>query len=387
MAEHVVVQCGHLEIPWETLFVGIRRMTGSGFYLYCGSSVGRITNTGQWRETFLSEGDSATRNEALGLRIMIMDGGERRATDARDKLFALRGIASAAVADSMVIDYSRPVERVYVDFTKKVLTLQRDLRLLSLVRQGQRQKSNLRLPSWVPDWSVGIDDGGVLQRYYRFEPARRFRAALDTQPQVSAESDHNELSISGIRIGCVASVIDIHELIRDPNTGSISVSKWHLIRLAKKILSSDDYTQSGEPSWVALFRTITADRSALSERINHSYRATFLHGPSLDENVAHSAIPEEQYDRSDISESVKGIIDGKVLFVTDRCLLGLTEQGCCVGDVVCTFLGGAVPFLVRPQVDGRYSLHGEAYVHGLMDGEAFREGISAHEALDVFRIF
>lgn len=44
------------------------------------------------------------------------------------------------------------------------------------------------------------------------------------------------------------------------------------------------------------------------------------------------------------------------------------------------------PFLVRPQLRGRYSLHGEAYVHGFMDGEAFRESISNYEALDVFKI-
>lgn len=323
-AEHVVVQCCYLEMPWETLFIGIMNMTGSGFYLYSGSSVGRITNTGQWRETFLSEGDPATRNEVLELRIMIMDGGERRATDARGKLFALRGIASAAIADSMVIEYSRPVKRVYTDFTKNVSKLQKDLWLLSLVRHGQKQKSNLQLPSWVPDWSVGIDDGGVLQRYYRFEPARRFKAALDTQPHVNADGDQNELSISGIRLGCVVSAIDIHQLIRDPTTGSISFSKWHLISLAK-ILSSDDYTKSGEPSWFALFRPITADRSALSDRINRSFRATFLHRPFLDENATNSAIPEGQYDRPGIAASVKIIIDGKVFFVTDQYLLGFTE--------------------------------------------------------------
>lgn len=44
------------------------------------------------------------------------------------------------------------------------------------------------------------------------------------------------------------------------------------------------------------------------------------------------------------------------------------------------------PFLVRPQSDGRYSLHGEAYVHEFMDGEAFRESLSNHEALDAFKI-
>lgn len=103
--------------------------------------------------------------------------------------------------------------------------------------------------------------------------------------------------------------------------------------------------------------------------------------------MADHAIPDGQYDRPDIVASVKEISHGKVLFITDQQLLGCTEQGCCVGDVVCIFLGGAVPFLVRPQLDGRYSLHGEAYVHGVMDGELFKEGTWKHEAFDKFKIF
>ena len=40
-----------------------------------------------------------------------------------------------------------------------------------------------------------------------------------------------------------------------------------------------------------------------------------------------------------------------------------------VGDVLCIPLGSAVPFVVRPVLDG-YQLVGECYVHGLMKGEA-----------------
>lgn len=40
------------------------------------------------------------------------------------------------------------------------------------------------------------------------------------------------------------------------------------------------------------------------------------------------------------------------------------------GDVVCVFMGGAVPFILRPRgrEDG-YTLIGDTYVHGIMDGE------------------
>ena len=40
-----------------------------------------------------------------------------------------------------------------------------------------------------------------------------------------------------------------------------------------------------------------------------------------------------------------------------------------VGDVVCIFHGAEVPFVLRPEANDRYRLLGEAYVHGIMDGE------------------
>lgn len=41
-----------------------------------------------------------------------------------------------------------------------------------------------------------------------------------------------------------------------------------------------------------------------------------------------------------------------------------------VNDRICIFQGGRVPFVVRPQEDGKYVLVGECYVQGMMTGEA-----------------
>lgn len=42
-------------------------------------------------------------------------------------------------------------------------------------------------------------------------------------------------------------------------------------------------------------------------------------------------------------------------------------------DSICIFLGGRVPFVIRPKADGQYQFIGECYVHGLMDGEAMND--------------
>lgn len=85
------------------------------------------------------------------------------ATQARDEqqmhgadCLRLRGIPSAAVAESSVNEYSRTVERVYIDFTRKVLTLQKDLRLPSLVRQGAEAK--VEPPVTIPGSRTAVSE-------------------------------------------------------------------------------------------------------------------------------------------------------------------------------------------------------------------------------------
>lgn len=41
-----------------------------------------------------------------------------------------------------------------------------------------------------------------------------------------------------------------------------------------------------------------------------------------------------------------------------------------VGDRICIFQGATVPFVLRPQGDGKHALVGECWVQGLMNGEA-----------------
>ena len=61
-------------------------------------------------------------------------------------------------------------------------------------------------------------------------------------------------------------------------------------------------------------------------------------------------------------------------FITKGGYIGLGPPGMDKNDVVCVLLGGHVPFLLRERVgndDGRkrYTLVGECYVHGFVNGE------------------
>ncbi|PMD28931.1 hypothetical protein L207DRAFT_380461, partial [Hyaloscypha variabilis F] len=60
------------------------------------------------------------------------------------------------------------------------------------------------------------------------------------------------------------------------------------------------------------------------------------------------------------------------LFTTVQGYMGLAPSTAREGDLVCVLLGGDVPFILRPS-KSNYSLIGESYVHGIMDGEKIQD--------------
>jgi hypothetical protein len=66
---------------------------------------------------------------------------------------------------------------------------------------------------------------------------------------------------------------------------------------------------------------------------------------------------------------------GRRLFHTSKGYLGLGPALLQAGDLVCVLAGGAIPFVLRQDLRSspskrRFKLVGEAYVHGIMHGEA-----------------
>jgi hypothetical protein len=71
------------------------------------------------------------------------------------------------------------------------------------------------------------------------------------------------------------------------------------------------------------------------------------------------------------------------VFVTEKGYLGLGPQHLQAGDVVSLIPGVEVPIVLRPGENGRYQLVGEAYLHGIMDGEA----LTPDSRMDVIQLY
>jgi hypothetical protein len=62
-------------------------------------------------------------------------------------------------------------------------------------------------------------------------------------------------------------------------------------------------------------------------------------------------------------------IHGRVFFTTSQGYMGFAAPGTKPGDHVSILGGGWTPFVLRKSSDSFYTMLGESYVHGLMDGE------------------
>jgi hypothetical protein len=203
-----------------------------------------------------------------------------------------------------------------------------------------------------------------------------FHAAGQSKARVNLIKDSNKISVEGSRLDTIAHIIPIKTLLGARADGSVSINETVLRDLTASILPSDTYPFSGEPSWVAYFRTLTADRTALSPRIDEVYWSQYFarfSGWGLYHSSGEvTGLPPSVWDL--VSKEVGNIIEDKDMFLTKGGYLGLGQEGFDVGDVVCILSGGEVPFLLREigkqENGGVFRFLCESYVHGVMDGEA-----------------
>ncbi|KAH8587428.1 heterokaryon incompatibility protein-domain-containing protein [Bisporella sp. PMI_857] len=385
-AREVIILCGPLSIDFDKMIFAMRRMTGSGFYAFSGAAA-NLTYVSHWRDAYHELGDSSD-SEELDLRLFL-DTRDRSATNARDKIYSLRGIARERISKGINVDYGASVEQVFTDFSKLILRVRPDLQILSAVMLRHRDGSELQLPSYVPDWTRPKYGGGFLQRYYRFKPTHLFRAGGETKPRVTSNPESNSISLEGLRLDTIRHVIPLRFLLTAGEGSRIFVTQETLQDLSSEAIVSEKYGFTAEPAWIAYLRTLTADRTALSPRICDNYRSQFFSefsGVSLHTlETSPSDLPFSVWEK--ISKDVGTIIEDKAMFLTSQGYLGLGQEGFRAGDIVCLFSGGEVPFLVRDasqdsEKTGAFYFLSECYVHGVMDGEAMES--SSREPLEQF---
>lgn len=152
LANEIVVYWGPFEIEWKTLYN--TALVVSIFFQYTEVS-GVIRRADQkWIDgarmhVLLKRLDQPLSKEPLDYYFDLSR--SHAATDPRDKVFALLGLAEPGPGTvPFEADYSLPVEMVYMACASYVMRGRTGLQLLSMVEDKAERKLS-GLPSWVPD--------------------------------------------------------------------------------------------------------------------------------------------------------------------------------------------------------------------------------------------
>jgi hypothetical protein len=344
----------------------------------------------------------------------------RRATDPRDKIYSALGFASGRLkALGIVPDYRSPVTDVYRDVTRRLINTSGNLDVLGLCFPFKEPHTH-GLPSWVPDWAAAGKISRPLMLDARGEP-RKTHAARRTMATPRWEDDGACLVLDGHVIDTIFSLAHVQhhydasiwrsseewcleeqgedplpEALRD----TLKLFDVHVAgvphlavyvewaKFVKTLNPTNPETQTGhaasvfaltlcagtllpggfqatEQAFQAWFKTLSPVKKLMAAGLNRLprvFKALGFLGYTI----------STWHGFGDFSSYLTQVYDRRLGGTARRylCLLPLHAQ---VGDQIAILKGGRVPVVLRPLGDGYVQFIGEAYIHGIMDGEAFRE--------------
>ena len=320
-----------------------------------------------------------------------------QATEPKDKIYGVLGIADVAI----VPDYSTKTStrKVYLQACLTQLPLL-IYELLSCVDHDKPLE-----PSWVPDWSTQrvTDVLGYSTKAWALYCAGGRFVAGSKPPKVVVSDDEKEITVSGKLFDVLTSLGSVNRDptldITDPQEGNQVLASYAKIALG--VSATHLYPLHDTSIYDAFFNTLLAGRDGSgtsAPTLDHSevfgliLDCTTGETPSLPGQTVSSRRKSGYFtlDSLKTKESAKVRKPAKTLedlrtalraastmrrfAVTRKGYFALVPRGAQVGDEIAVFDRACVPFVVRrergKEKGDRFELLGEAYVHGIMKGEA-----------------
>ncbi|KAG4430207.1 hypothetical protein IFR05_014309 [Cadophora sp. M221] len=354
----------------------------------------------------------------LPLLIAMTDGME--SSDPRDKIYALLGLCPRCDTSMIIPDYSKSVAEVFARVAAHSISEWANLVPLQAYYGSKRAAHNL--PSWVPDYS---DQYSHPQRYHSlvFPQHLNFSAGIkkcdgeQTTMAYALSSNANEIVLSGVYLDTVgfSSQSPVHtkyEGLDSTMRLQNSKDRTHKIQQAVKLWEmqavktadasqlfvsrkgpfpgSTNYQKQSKIETIseAFWRTLMAGRMSYHE--GHEIPPSAIYQEYFEVWMGRAPVPEEfkllntnlcpdaikELFTKPLTDAIIPKCHGRSFILTRRGTMGLAPARTIVGDVVAVLEGGNVPFILRhleerkvENVPEYYSLVGESYIHGIMDGE------------------
>jgi hypothetical protein len=384
----VTVLCGKHRIPWWVIMQ-------ANACLFHGHRI-RKNNTMPrlWLQLFkvprnLSEACVVLPSSRLDILTTVIQGLDFKASDARDRIFALLsfGLETYRVSELPTLirpDYNKSAVQVYCDFSLWWIKKYQSLRILSAVH-------TLRKRTWVDlsgdhtlrsddDWLESFDQPTWTLWSNGDSTWARATLALN-EPVTYSACGHHTLDTALLETsqafdlgGISQRFIPAFKGVRISSIKSIEPFKLSYLespgmrKMAKAYMHVFDPTAQ-QGTWRGTSSFLNDPEEDISDEIvsqsmNHQYEH------ARDGMYSQDSLPC-------LGRCVQRTSDGR---------LGLCPSGARVGDLIVILYGGLVPYLLRAkETHGFFSFIGECYLDGIMHGETFQSECTPREE-HIFRL-
>ncbi|KAI0449282.1 heterokaryon incompatibility protein-domain-containing protein [Xylaria acuta] len=421
-AKAAVVICGQHMLDFKTLMSGVEYGRRSGlFYIYRQRKLLLPLHIGPSPTQISAAMAMYTLTIQPSLEDDLLSFLRRfhgsKSSDPRDKLFALYGISSLDrmrlldqdfKAMEILPDYRTEPRALFIQTAKGILERTQNLDLLLIPRLRNPESNRVKdLPSWVPDWSAIDADTEAL--CYTAPPHYSASGDSSSAPQFSGPGQ-SLVTLSGyvfdhvVDIGA-RSVDSSLPILNQPDSAKSAVGSLALLTIWVFEWIDWEFSSNGATGTYMNGEDMVDVYWALVMALRSQQTAWYLDGvPSQDIHTgSFSNWLGRQLDRCPRVRSTHfPFVYYSVIFATlyarglrrfsqydDQLIRTITvirtAQGCIglapatvrPGDLVILCKGGKKPLIVRASYNEpnqkRFTLVGDAYLHGIMEGEAWNE--------------
>ncbi|KAF2848775.1 HET-domain-containing protein [Plenodomus tracheiphilus IPT5] len=301
----------------------------------------------------------------------------RNAFDARDRVYGMLGLARPEWLQHIQPDYTRPVEDVYRAVVTAAVEISGRLEFLSHCH-GKGTLHPL-LPSFIPDWTSKIEDLAHATYLSRAFATPSFNASSGSKADFKFTS-HTSASTKGLIADVISTLGPLPT--NDNNTTPELVRSWEDLAQINHGVTKSPQPPPPSQHEPSLQQTLCGGMAGSWTGTNHFWhRATpTTDAPRYIKWRAWIAANQDpalfDAEVGDFDNAHNAVRNERRFVVTEKGRLGFVPLAAGLGDVVAVLAGAHVPYVLRSEGEGGgdgscYSVVGDAYVHGIMDGEGF----------------
>jgi hypothetical protein len=399
-ATNATLICGKRSIPWKTFTLVLEQYLCNGVLLdtltddarLAVEKVVEVNRIWGWSERFQS---------FLGVLLAVSGSG---CTDPRDRIYALSTFARERCLEKYcncawhesfrTDDENRDVSEVFTRFAVWDMTRTETANFNCFscaTPKSKRASSGLEdLPSWVPDW-INIENKHPFVRYTSRIP---FAAGKGLEPDLNRSSYFEildgKLDIAAMPIDCVGETGNAPSFEKLPHCYRSLEDLAHSVNRTREWISEcrsiayqerDIEPSKKEAFWKTMTCSLTGQgRSASKSYSNHFTRYCHFLDEISDaietekDSRCEELLREYGNDIAKIESSLHMWASKRRFTRTYNGRLAFVPLDAQEGDTIAVLPHALVPYVFRPGDDGFYTVIGEAYVHGAMNGETVKSG-------------